>query len=83
MTLADLQELAGFVSVLVAPATAARMLSTLKSLFCFANKAGYLPYNVDGASRLPAIENVLPERILTEVHRMVERTGIECDGCSC
>ena len=81
ITLADLQEFAGFVSVLVAPATAARMLSTLKSLFSFANKTGYLPYNVGGALRLPAIKNVLPERILTEaeVHRMVERTGNERD----
>jgi len=80
-TLSDLQEFAGFVSVLVAPATAARMLSTLKSLFSFAHKVGYLPYNVGGALRLPAIKNVLPERILTEaeVHRMVERTGNERD----
>lgn len=67
--------------MLVAPATAARMLSTLKSLFSFANKTGYLPYNVGGALRLPAIKNVLPERILTkaEVHRMVERTDNERD----
>lgn len=81
VTLADLQEFAEFVSVLVAPATAARMLSTLKSLFSFANKTGYLPYNVGGALRLPAIKNILPERILTEaeVHRMVERTGNERD----
>ncbi len=81
VTLADLQEFAGFVSVLVAPATAARMLSTLKSLFSFANKVGYLPYNVGGVLRLPAMKNVLPERILTEaeVHRMVERTGNERD----
>lgn len=81
VTLADLQEFAEFVSVLVAPATATRMLSTLKSLFSFANKTGYLPYNVGGALRLPAIKNVLPERILTEaeVHRMVERTGNERD----
>lgn len=81
VTLADLQEFAEFVSVLVAPATAARMLSTLKSLFSFANKTGYLPYNVGGALRLPAIKNVLPERIFTEaeVHRMVERTGNERD----
>ncbi len=81
VTLSDLQEFAEFVSVLVAPATAARMLSTLKSLFTFANKVGYLPYNVGGALRLPAIKNILPERILTEaeVHRMVERTGNERD----
>ena len=81
LTLADLQEFAEFISVLVAPATASRMLSTLKSLFSFANKVGYLPYNVGGALKLPAIKNVLPERILTEaeVHRMVERTGNERD----
>lgn len=40
ITLADLQEFAWFVSVLIAPATVARMLSTLKSLFSFANKVG-------------------------------------------
>ena len=81
VTLADLQEFAEFVSVLVAPATVARMLSTLKSLFSFANKVGYLPYNVGAALRLPAVKNVLPERILTEaeVHRMIERTGSERD----
>lgn len=81
VTLADLQEFAEFISVLVAPATASRMLSVLKSLFSFANKVGYLPYNVGGALKLPAIKNVLPERILTEaeVHRMVERTGNERD----
>jgi integrase/recombinase XerD len=81
VTLADLQEFAQFISVLVAPATASRMLSVLKSLFSFANKVGYLPYNVGGALKLPAIKNVLPERILTEaeVHRMVERTGNERD----
>lgn len=81
VTLADLQEFAEFISVLVAPATASRMLSVLKSLFSFANKVGYLPFNVGGALKLPAIKNVLPERILTEaeVHRMVERTGNERD----
>jgi integrase/recombinase XerD len=77
VTLADLQEFSGFVSVLVAPATAARMLSTLKSLFSFANKVGYLPYNAGAALRLPAVKNILPERMLTEaeVHRMIERAG--------
>ncbi len=81
VTLAELQEFSGFVSALVAPATAARMLSTLKSLFSFANKVGYLPYNVGAALRLPAVKNVLPERILTEaeVHRMIERAGNERD----
>ena len=81
VTLWDLQEFAEFVSVLVAPATAARRLSTLKSLFSFANKVGYLPYNVGAALKLPAVKNVLPERILTEaeVHRMIERTGSERD----
>ncbi len=40
VTLADLQEFAGLVSVLVALAPAARMLSTLKNLFSFANETG-------------------------------------------
>ncbi len=49
------------------------MLSTLESLFSFANKGSYFPYNVGGALRLPAIENVLHERIPieAEIHLMV------------
>jgi integrase/recombinase XerD len=73
VTLSDLHDFAGFISVLMAPSSQGRVLATLKSLLSFANKVGYLPYNVGAALELPKVKDTLSERILTEaeVHRLM------------
>jgi integrase/recombinase XerD len=47
-------------------ATQSRRLSSLKSLFAFGFKLGYLPVNVAKVVTTPQIENTLSERILSE-----------------
>ncbi len=68
--LADLQQFAD--SLHGAPATRARKLAVVRSLLTFASKLGYVPFNVGAAIKLPPIQNVRAERILSEsdVHRM-------------
>ncbi len=66
ITLADLQESVTFSSQYFSPRTVVRMLSTIKSLFSFANKTGYLPWNVGGAMEVPAVKDDLAERELSE-----------------
>jgi integrase/recombinase XerD len=58
-----------------APATRARILSSLKSLLAFGYRLGYLPFDVGRALRLPARKNTLAERILPEadVHTLIAR----------
>ncbi len=46
VTLADVHEFADFVSVLLAPASQARLLAALKSLLAFGHQVGYLPFDV-------------------------------------
>jgi len=46
--------------------TVSRKLAAIKSLFSFANKVGYLPFNVGAAISLPKIPDELAQRILTE-----------------
>jgi integrase/recombinase XerD len=72
ITLGDVQRYADTLASL-APATQARRLSVVKSLFSFATRLGYLPFNVAAAVKPPPIKNVLAERILPEraVHRML------------
>jgi len=48
------------------PATQARKLAAVKSLFSFAYRIGYLRFNVGGAITLPNIPENLSERILSE-----------------
>ncbi|MCY4204167.1 MAG: tyrosine-type recombinase/integrase [Bacteroidetes bacterium] len=48
------------------PATQARKLAAVKSLFSFAYRIGYLRFNVGGAITLPNIPEKLSERILSE-----------------
>jgi integrase/recombinase XerD len=50
----------------LAPSSRARMLAAVKSLLTFAHHAGYLPYNVGAALRLPPVRQRLSERILEE-----------------
>lgn len=58
----------------MAPASVARRLSSLKSLVGFAHRLGYLAFDVAAPVQLPAIQDRLAERILTEwqVQRMLE-----------
>ena len=72
ITLADLQSFADSVAEL-SPASRYRTLSAVKSLLAFAHRIGYLPFDVGGALRLPAVRGRLAERILSEagVHRML------------
>jgi integrase/recombinase XerD len=55
------------------PATQARTINAIKSLFAFALRIGYLGYNVAAAVRAPSVRETLSERILSEadVHRML------------
>lgn len=50
----------------LAPASQARALSAIKALLAFGHVTGYLPVNVGAAVLLPALENTLAERILSE-----------------
>jgi len=51
----------------------ARKTASVKSLFSFAHRIGFVAFNVAAVVRLPPVENVLSERILPEgdVHRML------------
>jgi integrase/recombinase XerD len=73
VTLSDLHDFASFISVLMAPSSQGRVLATIKSLLSFANRVGYLPFNVGAAVELPKVKDTLSERILTEaeVHRLM------------
>ena len=66
VTLSDLYDFGSFISVLMAPSSQGRVLATIKSLLSFANRVGYLPFNVGAAVELPKVKDTLSERILTE-----------------
>ncbi len=61
----DLQEYADTLSYMK-PASKARALKAIKSLFTFAERTGYLQFNVGAAVRLPKVKRKLAERILSE-----------------
>lgn len=63
--LADAQAYADSLSHL-APATRARSINAVRSLFRFAQRVGYLSFNVAAAIQPPKIKDVLAERILDE-----------------
>ena len=65
LTLGQLQAYMDSLAAL-APATRSRLLSTIKSLFGFAHKIGYLPFDPARAISLPRRKNTLAERILSE-----------------
>ena len=50
----------------LAPATACRRLSAVKSLVAMAHRVGYLQFDVAAPVQLPAIKDTLAERILSE-----------------
>src|SRR3712207_1148691 len=49
-----------------APATRANAIAAVKSLFTFAQEAGYLRFNVGAAVKAPPVKNTLAERIFSE-----------------
>jgi len=74
ITLPDLQHFADqLVTEGLAAATRHRILSSIKSLFSFAHRLGYVRFDVGRAMRLPALRSRLAERILdeAEVQRML------------
>ena len=73
VTLADVQEFADFLSELLAPASRARILAALKSLFAFGHQVGYLPFDVGRPVKLPPRRDERAERILSadDVHSMI------------
>jgi integrase/recombinase XerD len=73
VTLADVQEFADFLSGLLAPASQARILAALKSLFAFGHQVGYLPFDVGRPVKLPARRDERAERILSvdDVHSVI------------
>ncbi len=73
VTLADVQEFADFLSELLAPASQARILAALKSLFAFGHQVGYLPFDVGHPVKLPSRRDERAERILStdDVHSMI------------
>lgn len=81
ITLADLQ---GFADSLAAQSdnSRARIIASVKSLFTFAHKVGYLPFNVAAALKLPKPKNELAARILTEeqVQAMIHKTDKQRDA---
>jgi integrase/recombinase XerD len=78
VTLADLQGYADRRGHL-APATQARSLDVIRSLFRFAHTIGYLgTFNPAAALRVPIVENVLAPRILEEID-VQKMIGLETD----
>jgi len=65
VTVGDVQAFGATLTNL-APATAARRLSAVKSLIALAHRLGYLPFDIGVPVPLPAIKDTLAERILTE-----------------
>ena len=67
VTLADLQ---GYADALDAarlqPATRRRMLASVKSLYSFGHRLGYLPFDTAKPLRLPPLRDTLAERIIDE-----------------
>jgi len=73
VTLGDLQQFStDLASTGLKPTSIYRILSSVKSLFEFAHRLGYLPFDVARPIRLPGSRDELTERILDEgeVHSM-------------
>jgi integrase/recombinase XerD len=74
VTLADLQAWADSLDAAgLQPATRRRLLASVKSLFSFGHRLGYLPYDTAKPLRLPPLRDDLAERIIDEalVLRMI------------
>lgn len=80
VTLQDLQAYAdGLADAELSTASRARMLASVKSLFAFAHKLGYLPFDVARVVRLPKVQGKLAERILSEA-QVLRMIGEPADG---
>lgn len=67
LTLPDLQSYADELALLdIKPATIARRLKSIKSLLSFAQRTGYIRFNVGSMVKVPKLKNVLAERIMSE-----------------
>lgn len=76
VTLADLQAYQdGLEAQDYSPRSVSRRLSTIKSLLAFGQKTGALQFNVGAALRLPAADDTIADRILSEadVLRLIDR----------
>lgn len=72
VTITDLVDFSKTIEPLAATSQL-RTLSSIKSLFAFGHRIGYLPYDVGRVLKLPAVRDQLAERILPEadVHRIL------------
>lgn len=73
-TLADLQSYADYLEAPgLQPATRRRLLASIKSLFSFGHRLGYLPFDTARPLKLPPLRDTLAERIIDEslVLRMI------------
>jgi integrase/recombinase XerD len=73
VTLSDLQDFSDLLSEALSPATHARTIAALKSLFSFAHDVGYLQFEVTKPLKVPPRKDNLAEKILSqsEVHDMI------------
>ncbi len=80
VTLVDLQGFSDSIAAL-GENSRKRILASVKSLFTFGHKLGYLPFNVAAALKLPKSKDELAARILTEeqVQTMIALTTKERD----
>jgi site-specific recombinase XerD len=79
VTLADLQGWTNSLPMMaLAPASRARKIGAVKSLLTFAERTGYLPFNVGAALRSPPVKNTLAERILEEAD-IIRLIALETD----
>ena len=63
----------------LAPSSQKTYLSAVKSLLSFAQKTGYLQYNVGAALELPSVRDALAERISTE-EAILKMLALEADA---
>ncbi|MBV9357585.1 MAG: site-specific integrase [Chloroflexi bacterium] len=76
VTVADVQAWMDTLDCL-APASRARKISSVKSLFEFGHRLGYLPFDVGRVVKRPKLKDTLAERILSEgeVHELLVTAG--------
>ncbi len=73
VTLADLQEFSDLLGEALSPASRARTIAALKSLFSFAHEVGYLHFEVTKPLKVPPRKDTLAEKLLSvsEVHDLI------------
>lgn len=81
VTLQDLQDFADSIAHL-SDNSRKQIISSIKSLFTFGHKLGYLQFNVGAALNTPKVKNALAQRILTEeeVLTMITKTDKQRDN---